>query len=126
MADLTPIPGSRRGKAGRPRKGDMGIYGKPESGHNLGTPAAGNRANSGQNGSALASLTVAPVVPRLLDLHGAAAYLSLSEWTVRDLEGAGILSRVRVPLPNHGEVRKLLFDRVDLDRHIEQWKESAR
>jgi hypothetical protein len=30
---------------------------------------------------------------------------------------------VRIPLPHDGEVRKLLFDRVDLDRLIEAWKE---
>ncbi len=64
------------------------------------------------------------MVPRLLDLHGAAAYLGLSEWTVRDLEHGGILPRVRVPLANHGELRKILFDRVDLDRLIDAWKEA--
>ena len=67
---------------------------------------------------------VSPVTPRLLDLHGAAAYLGLSEWTLRDLEHAGILPRVRVPLPNQGELRKILFDRLDLDHAIEVWKES--
>jgi hypothetical protein len=66
---------------------------------------------------------VAPVSPRLLDLHTAAAYLGVSEWTVRDLEAAGTVPRVRVPLPNSGELRKLLFDRVDLDRMIDSWKD---
>jgi hypothetical protein len=37
--------------------------------------------------------------PRLLDLEAAAAYLSVSPWTVRDLEAKGVLPRVRVPLP---------------------------
>jgi len=64
-----------------------------------------------------------PVPPRLLDLAAAAAYLGLSPWTVRDLEGAGTLRRVRVPLPNGAELRKLLFDREDLDRLVEAWKE---
>jgi hypothetical protein len=68
--------------------------------------------------------TVAPVSPRLLDLHTAAAYLGVSEWTVRDLEAAGTLFRIRIPLPNAGELRKLLFDRADLDRLIENWKEA--
>jgi Helix-turn-helix domain len=62
--------------------------------------------------------------PRLLDLRAAATYLGISEWTVRDLESSGILARVRIPLPNHGELRKLLFDKADLDRLIEAWKES--
>jgi hypothetical protein len=78
--------------------------------------------NSGSNGSAAAQGATAP---RLLDLHGAAHYLSLSEWTVRDLETAGVLPRVRVPLPDHGELRKILFDRADLDRLIEEWKDRS-
>ena len=83
--------------------------------------------NSGENGSASGPRPNALAVqcpPRLLDLHSAAAYLGLSEWTVRDLEHAGILARVRVPLPDQGELRKILFDRHDLDRAIEVWKES--
>lgn len=69
--------------------------------------------------------TVAPVQARLLDLHGAATYLGLSAWTIRDLEAAKILPRIRIPLPNHLELRKVLFDRVDLDRLIDSWKDSA-
>jgi hypothetical protein len=63
--------------------------------------------------------------PRLLDLEAAAAYLSVSPWTVRDLEAKGVLPRVRVPLPRGGELRKLLFDKADLDRLIGAWKETA-
>jgi hypothetical protein len=59
------------------------------------------------------------LLPRLLDLQGAAYYLSVSPWTVRDLEAAGVLARVRIPLANGGELRKLLFDRQDLDRFVE-------
>jgi hypothetical protein len=44
---------------------------------------------------------------------------------VRDLEAAGTLRRVRVPLPHQGELRKLLFDRVDLDRLIDAWKDAT-
>jgi hypothetical protein len=62
------------------------------------------------------------LAPRLLDLAATAAYLGVSPWTVRDLAWAGTLRRVRVPLANHGELRKLLFDRQDLDRLIEIWK----
>jgi hypothetical protein len=70
---------------------------------------------------------VAPggVTRRLLDLDAAATYLSVSPWTVRDLEAAGVLARVRVPLPKGGELRKLLFDKADLDRLIGAWKEAA-
>jgi hypothetical protein len=64
------------------------------------------------------------VTPRLLDLEAAATYLSVSPWTVRDLEAKGVLPRVRVPLPDGGELRKLLFDRADLDRLIDAWKDA--
>lgn len=66
-----------------------------------------------------------PLPPRLLDLEGSATYLSVSPWTVRDLEAAGVLSRVRIPLPNGGQLRKLLFDREDLDRLVAEWKEPS-
>jgi Helix-turn-helix domain len=68
-------------------------------------------------------VSLAPLHPRVLDLHGAAAYLGLRERKLRELARSGILPRVRIPLPHDGEVRKLLFDRVDLDRLIEAWKE---
>jgi hypothetical protein len=63
--------------------------------------------------------------PRLLSLDAAATYLSMSPWTIRDLEAAGVLPRVRVPLPDGRELRKLLFDRADLDRLIGAWKDTA-
>jgi len=65
------------------------------------------------------------IAPRLLDLQSTAEYLAVSTWTVRDLEAAGVLRRVCVPLPGGRELRKLLFDRADLDRLIETWKELA-
>jgi len=61
--------------------------------------------------------------PRLLDVDTAAAYLGVSNWTIRDLDAAGVLPRVRVPLPSGGELRRLLFDRADLDRLIDVWKD---
>ena len=70
-------------------------------------------------------LTVAAVPPRLLDLEATAAYLGVSPWTVRDLEAAGVLQRVRVPLAKQGELRKLLFDREDLDHLVSLWKDRA-
>jgi hypothetical protein len=78
--------------------------------------------NSGRERAAAARLAIAP---RLLDLETTAAYLGVSPWTVRDLEAAGVLHRVCVPLPGGRELRKLLFDRADLDRLIESWKEPG-
>lgn len=118
------VPGSRRGKPGRPRKGDLGIYGKQDHGHSLGTVTQETQSRSGRQDSTEVQTTVVPLSPRLLDLPTAAAYLGLSPWTVRDLEAAGSLPRVRIPLPHDGELRKLLFDRADLDRLIEGWKDG--
>src|SRR5215472_14850629 len=69
--------------------------------------------------------TVDPLVPRLLDLNGAARYLAVSPWTIRGLEAQGVLPRVRILLAGDGELRKLLFDRVDLDRLIETSKDNT-
>ena len=102
-----------RRRPGRPRKAASGQDGSMLD--------AGSRMTSGRERSALAQGASAP---RLFDLHATAAYLGVSAWTVRDLDAAGVLRRVRVPLPNGGELRKLLFDRTDLDRLIEAWKDS--
>ena len=67
-------------------------------------------------------LIPAPLPARLLELEVAAAYLGVSPWTIRDLEAAGTIRRVRVPLAQGRELRKLLFDKMDLDRLIEAWK----
>ncbi len=109
-----------KGKPGRPRKPLPG----PHLGHSTGTATHEPSINGGDERGALVTRTIAPVAPRLLDLHAAAIYLTVSEWTLRDLEAAGIIARVRIPLPNDGELRKLLFDRVELDRLIEAWKEK--
>lgn len=66
------------------------------------------------------------VPPRLLDVAGAASYLCVSQSIVRNLVTAGLLRRVRIPTRNNGELRKLLFDRADLDRLIETSKEGGR
>ena len=63
--------------------------------------------------------------PRLLDLDASAAYLAVSPWTVRDLIANGTLVRVRIPLPNGGELRKVLLDKEDLDRLVSIWKDPA-
>ena len=43
-------------------------------------------------------VAVPGLCPRLLDLGATAAYLGVSGWTVRDLEAAGELRRVRIPV----------------------------
>jgi hypothetical protein len=95
-------------------------------------PGRPKKANAGHMGSTTAggdsergTVIPLPLSPRLLDLEAAAAYLGVSPWTIRDMEAAGVLPRVRVPLPGGRDLRKLLFDKADLDRLIEAWKEAA-
>ena len=104
---LAAANGRLKGTPGRPRKVET-----PEE------RAARHLADKA------AALVAAPA--RLLDLVCTAKYLGVSDWSVRDLEAAGTLRRVRIPLPRGGEIRKLLFDRTDLDRLIDAWKESAK
>ena len=89
----------------------------------MGTARSKTLINSDQNNSPEAQQAIVPSPPRLLNLSAAASYLGVSIWTIRDLEAAGILPRIRVPLPNQRELRKLLFDRVDLDKLIDAWKD---
>ncbi len=75
---------------------------------------------------AVTTVAVAAVPPRLLDLHATGLYLGLKDRKTRALEAAGILHRVRIPGAGQSEVRKLLFDREDLDRLITIWKDGGR
>jgi len=102
-------------KPGRPKK--------VKSGHVAGIAPQQDGGNKGQRWSALA---LATIVPRLLSLEQAALYLGCSPWTVRELANKedGVLKRVRIPLKKNGELRKLLFDREDLDRLIDGWKDK--
>jgi hypothetical protein len=95
---------------------------RAESGHTMGRAVD---QVSGREGLQAAVVGEIAIAPRLLSLDAAAAYLSMSPWTIRDLEAQGVLPRVRVPLPRGGELRKLLFDRADLDRLIGAWKETV-
>lgn len=76
--------------------------------------------------------------PRLLDIHSAAAYSSVGESTIRDWIADQILKPVEMPgstlrdkagkVIAHAKARriaKILIDRVDLDRLIEQRKREA-
>jgi hypothetical protein len=75
-----------------------------------------------------------PVGARLLDLYQAATYTGLSYWTLRDYVADGVLPAVRLPSGRQrsrggivkagaGSNRKILIDREDLDRLIEESKE---
>ena len=99
-----------RGKTGRPRK----------DGHVAGIAPAEVGVGKGPRWSALA---LSAIVPCLMSLEQAALYIGLSPWTVRDLIANGTLARVKVPLMNGKELRRLLIDKEDLDRVIEGWKE---
>lgn len=62
-------------------------------------------------------------VRRLLDVRALGAYLSIGERRARELVSTGIIPRVRVPLANGGELRRLLVDRECVDRLITAWRE---
>lgn len=128
-----PPPGFPR-RVGRPRKhaapavtAPNGVASSGSESPSVGTgwahPIPRTRVNSGRGDGARAY--EAPALPRLLDVRGAAAYLGVSTWTLRELVSRGVLPRVRVPLPASGELRKVLLDREDLDRLVEAWKDAA-
>lgn len=82
--------------------------------------------NQGSPTGAAVLGTVAPTA-RLLNLRAAADYLGLSYWTMRDLVNAGMLPVVRFPVPRAKDgrtIRRVLIDSADLDRLIEQNKET--
>ena len=61
---------------------------------------------------------------RLLDVEGVAFYLSVSPRIVRELKAAGHLRPVVLPLGTGRELRKLLFDIVDVAAFIERSKST--
>lgn len=107
-------------RPGRPRKD--GAVSPQTSGHPSGPAKPALTATSEAAGKV--SPETSPIQPRLLDVDLAATYLSLSPWSIRCLIANRTLRRVRVPLPNGGEMRKVLVDRADLDRLVEAWKEA--
>ena len=110
-----------RKPSGRPRKAPPERVEPDAGGHNAGTAVPGTCANTGAGQGALAYEAVAP---RLLDIQRAADYLSVSPWTIRDLIANRTLARVRVPLTDGGELRKVLLDRLDLDRLVGASKDA--
>ncbi len=85
----------------------------------LGRPGRPRKASLAEQ----AARAMAPHSPRLLGLRATAAYLGVGERTARELDAAGVLRRVRIPAPDTAEVRRLLYDRQDLDALIESWKD---
>lgn len=63
-----------------------------------------------------------PDAPRLLGLKAAARYVGVSTWTIRAWLADGLLMRVRLPGVGGAELDRLLLDRLDLDRLIQQGK----
>jgi excisionase family DNA binding protein len=68
----------------------------------------------------MAASSQATITPRLLNIKEAAKYLSCAVWQLRHLEWAGELPSVR----NLG--KRILFDRADLDRLVDQRKTESR
>ena len=57
---------------------------------------------------------------RLWGLGETARYLGISQWSVRELEWAGTLTRVRLP-----GLRRLLFDSLDIVALVERSKRGG-
>ncbi len=59
-----------------------------------------------------------PIKPRLLDYKTAAAYVSLSYWSLREMVLDGVIPHLKFG-------KKVLIDRRDLDSWIENEKEEG-
>ncbi len=105
-------------------------------GHTAGTEAPETLAAQGRRARTQDTQSVAPGWPRLLNLEEAARYLGISPWTARELVNAGSIPVTSIPRPAtarmhrrqpiHDTLRRLLIDRCDLDRLVEQWKGGER
>jgi hypothetical protein len=106
-----------RGKPGRPRRGTIRAQADD-----------GTRMNGGPEGSGQDSQSGRPTPlteRRLLDVAQTAAYLGgLGEDTVRELDASGVLTPARVVIPSTSgrPLRKVLFDRLVLDRLADGWR----
>lgn len=68
--------------------------------------------------------------PALLALPAAAAFLGVPPWTLREWVTAGVVPRVRVPLPvtakrRGGEYRRILIARATLVALVTRWAAEA-
>jgi hypothetical protein len=84
-----------------------------------GTAPSPQAARSGRLKPSPAGLSGA-ATPRLLSAQAAAAYLGVPYTSLRDWALRGHIPIVRVP-----DCRRLWFDRRDLDRAVDSWKERA-
>ena len=116
-----------RGRPGRPRTlASVEAQGTVEA-----HATAETRVNGGAQGSHHDSQSGRPTAlteRRLLDVAMTAAYLGgLGEDTVRELDASGVLTPARVLIPGQrGQaLRKVLFDRLVLDRLVGGWKAPA-
>jgi len=87
-----------------------------KSGHKSGTGPLEPRANT--EARRTSRHAGCPVAPRLLGLEEAAAYLGVSDWTVRQLLWVGELPFVEVGSPGSKRPRRLV-DVRDLDAWVE-------
>ena len=113
----------RLGRPGRPRKAPPPVAAQEVPGAQRPRPSLGQalprdpllQRRTEADGTATGPSQGLP--RRLLDLEATAVYLGISPRSVRALEAAGTLRRV----DGAGELRKVLYDRVQLDRLVDAW-----
>jgi len=131
MHDELPLAAASRrlrelaGKGGRPRKNARSDP-APSTDSRDDSAMTPARTPTKTGAATRAGAPRASALPsrRLLDVRSAALYLGVSSWTLRDLVNAGRLPRIRLPLADDKECRRLLVDVHDLDRLIESAKET--
>jgi excisionase family DNA binding protein len=64
------------------------------------------------------AVPVPAITPRLLTVKDAAAYLSVGPWAIRKLHWDRKVRGILIG-------RRLLFDRADLDRYVDELRRSA-
>jgi hypothetical protein len=72
----------------------------------------------------IVTAAVGTLQPRLLDIPGLAAYLSISQWSARDLVSRGVIPRLSIPLGSK-DFRRVVVDRQSVDVLLERWREPA-
>lgn len=66
-----------------------------------------------------AASAVSADAPRLLGVRAVATYLGIGVRKVHELRAAGHLRPVTLPLAGGADLRRLLFDKMDLDAFID-------
>ena len=101
-----------RGEPGRPsRKGTGRAQDSAATRVNGGLPSGTHDSESGRP------------TPRLLSVEALAHYLGdMSPDTVRELDASGRLPGARVQVPG---LRRVLFDRLELDRLVTGWRAAG-